>query len=151
GLIVENRLKPSELLPRQLISTDASVLAQTVPEILATQQAGLPKYVAVAAFYAPQADYDLTAKFFVPAGELRARTNVLVTMEDKSISARGGFVLANMPDNLLDFESTAPAGWQVSEVTLEDGRPLPVETFPADGGATRTRVRLPQAVGRGQS
>ena len=151
GLIVENRLKPSELLPKNLISTDASVLAQTVPEILAAKQAGAPAFIAVAAFYAPQADYDLTAKFSVPAAELRVLTNVLLTLEDKSLSARGGFVLSNRTDKLLGFDFTAPAGWQVTDVTPEGGKPLPVETYPAEGGGARIHVRLPQAAALGQS
>lgn len=151
GLIVENRLKPSALLPKNLISTDASVLAQTVPEIFAAKQAAAPAFTAVAAFYAPQTDYDLTAKFTAPPPELRVLTNVPLTLEDKALSARGGFVLSNMTDKLLGFDFTAPAGWQVTDVTPEGGQPLPVETYPAAEGRVRIHVRLPKAVALGQS
>jgi hypothetical protein len=151
GLIVENRLKPSALLPKNLISTDADVLAQTVPEIFSAKQAGALAFTAVAAFYAPQADYDLTARFHVPPAELRVLTNVLLTLEDKGLSARGGFVVANMTDKLLGFDFTAPAGWQVANVTPEGGQPLPVEMYPAADGGARIHVRLPRAVALGQS
>ena len=105
----------------------------------------------VAAFYAPRDDYDLKARFAPPPPELRVTTNVLLTLTESKIDARGGFALLNATDKLLDFDFSAPAGWQVTELTLDGGTVLTPETYPAADGGTRIHVRLPQAAPLGQS
>jgi hypothetical protein len=151
GLLLENRLKPNDLKPQGLISIDAGVLAETLPNSARETQAGAPALTQAAAFYAPTGQYDLEASFLVPAAELRATTNVLLTLAEGKLLARGGFALVDVSDKLIEVDFSAPAGWQVTEVTPAGGAPLPLETYPADDGATRIHVRLPRSVGAGES
>ncbi len=104
GLLLENRLKPYEMQPTNLIAIDASVLGQTLPASSLESQAGAPAVVPVAAFYAPSGDYGLKARFAPPPTELRVATNVLLTLTESKLEARGGFVLANATDKLLQFD-----------------------------------------------
>ncbi len=145
GLLLESRLKPYDLRPKNLISIDARVLAQTMPASLLEAQSGAPVVVAVAAFYAPRADYEVQARFAAPAPELRVTTNVLLTLTDEKLEARGGFALLNATDKLPEFDFFSPAGWQVTEVTPEGEAALPLEIYPADDGSSRVHVRLPQS------
>ncbi len=106
---------------------------------------------AVAAFYAPRSGYDLRARFTAPESELRVTTNILLTLADDKLEAHGGFALLNSADKLVEFDFSAPAGWQVTEVTPEGGAPLPLEIYPAADGASRIHVRLPLSAPPGQS
>jgi hypothetical protein len=151
GLLLDNRLKPYDLRPKNLISIDSSVLSQTLPASWLESRADAPPVAAVAAFYAPRGDYDLQARFAAPPTELRVTSNVLLTLTDAKLEARGGFALLNVTDKLLGFDFSSPAGWQVTELTLDGGAALPLETYPAADGSARVHVRLPQAAPLGQS
>jgi hypothetical protein len=151
GLLLESRLKPYDLQPKNLISIDDGVLTSNMPAGSLAGQAGAPALTPVAAFYAPRDDYDLKARFAPPPTELRVTTNVLLTLTESKIDARGGFALMNATDKLLDFDFSAPAGWQVTELTLDGGIVLTPETYPSADGGTRIHVRLPQATPLGQS
>ena len=79
----------------------------------------------VAAFYARESDYDLHARFTPLESELRVTTNVLLTLTDEKQLVHGGFALVNVAAPLFDFDFSAPAGWQVNEVTTEGAGTLP--------------------------
>jgi hypothetical protein len=151
GLFMESRLKPYDLQPTSLVSIDASALAQSLPAALVERRPGAAAVGLVAAFYAPQGDYDLKARFAPLPAELRATTNVLLTLTESQLEARGRFALMNATDNLLGFDFFAPAGWQVTEVKLDAGVVPPMETYRAEQGGTRIHVRLPHAAPPGRS
>ena len=73
GVLLENRLKPHDLQPKNLISIDAGALAQAIAAASLENQAGAPAMAPVAAFYAPRGDYELKARFAPPPAELRRR------------------------------------------------------------------------------
>ncbi len=151
GLLLENRLKPSDFRPENLISIDASVLAQALPASVEQNRTGAPAVTAVAAFYAPQANYDLRARFMTPESELRVTTNVLLTLTEERLDIHGGFALLNVADKLLEFDFSAPPGWLVTEVMPAGGQPLPLEVYPAADGGSRIHVRLPQGSPPGET
>ncbi len=150
GLLIENRLKPRELRPHNLISIDAEVLSQAMPESFSSRAAGRTSEIALAAFYAPQVDYDLQASFAAPPAELLVTTGVFLSLAEKSLDVRGSFGLVSVTEKLLGFEMIAPAGWQVTEVTLDGGAALSFESFAAADGASRVQVKLPQSVSAGE-
>jgi hypothetical protein len=151
GILLENRLRPSDFRPENLISIDTSVLAAALPASIEQDRAGAPAITAIAAFYGPRSDYNLRARFTAPETELRVTTNILLTLGDQRLDAHGGFALLNVGDKLLEFDFSSPAGWQVTEVTPDGGSPLPLEIYPAADGASRVHVRLPQGTPAGQS
>ncbi len=151
GLLVENRLKPADIRPENLISIDVDVLAHALPASVEQDRAGAPPVRAMAAFYAPRAGYELRARFDAPQSELRATTNVLLTLSEERLEAHGGFALVDAHDRLVEFDFSAPSGWQVTEVTAEGGAPLPIDTYPAADGATRIHVRMPGSAAPGVS
>ena len=117
GILLENRLRPSDFRPDNLISIDANVLTQALPPSALEDQAGAPALTPVAAFYAPRSEYDLQARFAAPDAELRVTTNVLLTLTEEKLAVHGGFALLGVTDKLLEFDFLAPAGWQVTEIT----------------------------------
>jgi len=150
GLLLESRLKPYELLPTGLIAIDAGVLGQALSANSRGGRPGAPAAVAVAAFYAPGGDYGLKARFAPPPPELRVTANVLLTLTESKLEARGGFALLNVTDKLLQFDFSAPSGWQVTELSLDGGTILAPEIYAAADGGTRIHVKLPQAMPLGQ-
>jgi hypothetical protein len=151
GLIVETRLKPQNLRPRNLVSIDAGVLAQAMPATRGEAATEPTHQVELAAFYAPHGDYDLQADFQVLPSDLQATTGVFVSLTDKLLEARGSFTLLDTTNKLLDFSFFVPHDWQVAEVTLEGGAAVPFENVTSDEGKTRVHVRLPQAAEIGES
>ena len=151
GLLLESRLKPADLQPTNLISIDTGILRQALPASVRESRAGAPALTPVAAFYAPRGDYSLKARFAPPPDELRVTTNVLLTLTESKLEARGGFALLNVTDKLLAFDFSAPAGWQVTELTLDGGKVVTPETYPAADGGTRIHVRLPQGAPLGRT
>ncbi len=151
GLLLETRLKPAELVPQDLISIDVDVLAQALPATLAQDRDGAPAVTPVAAFYAPRSEYALRGRFETPGSDLRATTNILLTLDDERLQVQGGFALLNAVDKIVSFDFVAPQGWQVTEVTADGGAQLPLETFAGPEGTTRVHIRLPEAIPIGQS
>ncbi len=71
------------------------------------------------------------ARFAPLPAELRASTNVLLTLTQSKLEARGGFVLMNATDKLLGFDFSAPA-WLASDrsqarrrVSFRRRKPIP--------------------------
>jgi hypothetical protein len=143
GLLLDSRLRPSDSQPTNLISIDAGALVKNMPAGSLGSQAGAPAVTSVAAFYAPRGDYHLQAHFASPPAELRVTTNMLLTLTESKLEARGGFALLNATDKLLEFDFSAPAAWQVTELTLDGGPAASIwprrSCYCARNGARRTR------------
>ena len=146
GLIVENQLAPEGLEFQGLIPVDTSVLTAALPETVFQAEPGAPQVRPVAAYYAPQALFDLRATFRQPPPRLQVTTNVLLVLDDRGHHVRGGFALLPQIEKLFAVRFAAPAGWNVTEVTAADGQPLAVERYPVPEGSSRIHVRLPQGV-----
>jgi hypothetical protein len=151
GLLVEDRLRPENIAATNLLPIDADVLAGAIPASVLNAEPGAPDVRQVVTYYAPSAQYDLTARFARPPAGLKVATNSLLIIADKGLTLTGGFALTPEAENLFDFRFTIPAGWQVTQVTRADGTPLSIERYATADGGTRVLVRLPGGVAAGQT
>ena len=132
GLLVEDRLKPESLAARGLIPIDATVLNAVLPANLAGGEPGQAALRAVAAWYAPQSDYALTADYKKPPAEMAVTTSLLLIVADRGQEVLGGLSFLPQVERRFSFNVAVPDGWQIVSVTAADGRPLPFERY-ADG------------------
>jgi hypothetical protein len=146
GLVVEDRLSARSLAAQGIIPIDNAVLQAAIPATVLRAEPGAPPLKPVVAYYAPQADFRLTGQFARPKAELSVVTNVLLTLSDRTQEVRGGFLLVPKVERLFGFEFSAPAGWQITSVTGDDGKPLAFERFDEPNKTGRIRVRLPAGV-----
>jgi hypothetical protein len=148
GLSVEDRLKPTSLVPTGLIPFDVAVLNSALEGVTSSDQ---PASRMVAAYYAPEAGFKLDASFIEPPAELRVTSNLLLVVSDARLEVVGGFTLAPTAQRRFDFDFIAPAGWQVLRVKDQNQALLPVDRYPAPGGSTRVHVRLPTPITAGEA
>ncbi len=160
GLVVESDLKTESLAAENLIAVDTAALAGALPASLARQEADALPRTFVAAYYAPQAGYGLTADFTHPPTTLAVTTHLLLAVQDQGCDVQGGFVLVPTTEKRFSFDFSVPAGWNVTDVTGAGNVPLAIERFtphpnalPAGEGtsAGRVHVKLPQGIPPGQA
>ena len=94
----------------------------------------------MAAWYAPQRDYALTAQYKKPPAEMAVTTSLLLVVADKGQEVLGGLAFLPQVERRFSFDVSAPEGWQVVSVTAADGKPLPFEHYAGDGMLTSTRL-----------
>lgn len=150
GLLVEDRLGAEAIEPSGLIPINVSVFGRAIPESVLRAEPGAPSLRPVVAYYAPQAQFGLKARFPLPPAELTVRTNVLLTLGDRAQEVRGCFLLVPAVEKLFAFDFSVPAGWHVLGVTGPDEKPLAFERFQAADQQGRIQVRLPQGIAPGQ-
>ncbi len=146
GLAVEDRLKAEALAPRGLIPIDTAVLTRALPATVLDPEPGAVRIRPVAAYYAPHAAFSLSARIVRPPARLRVTTNVLAVLADAGLTVRGGFALLPEQERLFALDFSAPAGWDVTEVTGADGKPIPFQRYARPEGGARIHVRLPAGV-----
>lgn len=151
GLLSEDRLQPYGITTTDLVPIDAAVLATAIPASVLSAEPGAPTVRQVASFYAPSSSFSLAASFDKPAAGLFSRSNVLLTISEQELSVIGGFAITPDSEKLFEVRFTAPPLWQVSEVTLADGSPLPIERYGTVDGGSRIIVRLPVATPKGEA
>jgi hypothetical protein len=132
GLLVEDGLKAESLATRGLIPVDAAVLTGVLPPNLLSGEPGQAALRAVAAWYAPQSEYALTAQYKKPPAEMAVTTSLLLVVADKGQEVLGGLAFLPQVERRFWFDVSVPDGWQVVAVTTADGQPLPFEHY-ADG------------------
>jgi len=148
GLAVEDRLKAEALSPEGLIAIDTAVLTKALPATVLEARPGAAKIRPVAAYYAPQAAFGLTARFVKPPARLRVTTNLLAILEDGGLTVRGGFALVPEEEKRFAFDFSVPAGWDVTSVTA-DGGGVTFERYGKPGQDGRVHVRLAKGVPAG--
>jgi len=151
GLLIEDRLKAEQIAAEGLIPINTTVLTDALPTSVFTAEPGAPQIRPVAAFYAPQAEYGLSASVKRPSGKFRVTTNVLLVLDEKQQRVRGSFALLAEVDKLFAIDFSAEPDWQVTEVTAADGVRLPMERYPGEDGRTRIHVQLPRGAVPGQT
>lgn len=153
GLLLESRMKVSGIRTNGLIPIDNAVLTAAIPSSVFEVDPGAPQIRSVAAYYAPQSEYSLSADFARPAAQVDAVTNLLLTLAEKEQTVLGRFTLRPETDKLFEVAFSVPAGWHVSDVSWGENEVLPFETFAAAAadGRSRVRVRLPRGIAPGDS
>jgi hypothetical protein len=129
GLLVEDRLKAESLAARGLIPVNAAVLSGVLPANLLRGEPGQAALRAVAAWYAPQSDYALTAQYKKPLAEMAVTTSLLLVVADKGQEVLGGLAFLPQIERRFSFDVAVPDGWQVVSVTAADGKGLPFEHY----------------------
>lgn len=144
GLLVEERLKAESLQPKDLIPIDTALLTRVLPASVFQAEPGAPTLVPVVAYYAPQADFGLSARLVEPPAKVKATTSMLLVLTDQGQQVVGRMSLRPEAEKLFHFELFVPAGWQITSLTNRK-TVLKQERYETTGG-TRLRVALPKGV-----
>ena len=150
GLLAEQRLQVQSLAAADLIPVDTTVLASALPAALARPEPGTAALRPIAAYYAPQGGYQLTADFSREPSTFAVTTNLLLNIREKGCEAEGGFLLLPAAEKRFGFDFNVPAAWAVSEVTGPNRSPLAIERYASENGQGRVHVKLPQGMAPGQ-
>ncbi len=150
GLIVEDQLSAEGIESQGLVPVDNAVLTAAFPETVFRAEPGAPRVRPVATFYAPQAKFSLQASFRQPPPRLQVTANVLLVLDNQGHHVRGGFALLPQIEKLFAVRFTAPAGWNVTQATAPDGKPLTIERYDAPQSGSLIHVRLPQGIPPGE-
>ncbi|MCB9875293.1 MAG: hypothetical protein H6821_14050 [Planctomycetaceae bacterium] len=147
GILIEDRLAADSIATSALIAIDNDVLRRALPESVFQIDPGAPKIRPVAAFYAPQDQYQLTARFTRPPAKVDAHTTMLLTLGEKEQHLRGTIALVPSNEKLFTVDLVVPDGWRVATVTATDGSPIPFERIAtATDDQTRLHIKLPAGV-----
>lgn len=150
GLLLEDRLRPARMQSAGLVAIDADVVDDVLPTFDLERPSGAAPMSVIAAYYAPQADYQWTASLEKPPARLWATTNVLLTLTDTQLEARGGFALLPLAERIFQCDILVPAGWHVDELTYgQQQQPLAFERYEAADGRSRLHLQLPAGVDPG--
>ena len=150
GLLAEDRLRLQSLTPQGLIPIDTQTLTDRLPASVLTAEPGAPRVRPLAAYYAPNPTYALTADLEKPRAETSVTSNLLLVIQDAGLEVLGGFALIPAEERIFECQLTVQPDWEVTEVT-HDGQPLHFDQFEQSGQPTRIRVVLPQGVTPGDT
>jgi len=150
GVLVQDDLKAESLAAGNLIPVDAGRLATALPPELVRIEPGAVPLRYIAAYYAPQGEYELKADFRRAPATLAATTSLLLNIQDKNCEVLGGFALLPTAEKRFGFDFSVPAGWSVIEVTGPNNSPLAIERDTSEKSPGRVHVKLPQGVVPGQ-
>lgn len=149
GVLVEERLAFESVAPDGLIPINNAVLRQALPESVFVAEPGAPQVRPIAAYYAPQADYELSARFTKPPARVDATTAMILTLGEKEQLARGTLTLLPTIEKLFSLDVTVPAGWQVNSIMNQDNVAVDFEWIGDDGEAGHLHIKLPSGVAPG--
>ncbi len=144
GLVIEDRLRVSQFNPESLFTIDSEVLTGSTADSMFAFEPGAPRVQAVAAFYAPSADYGLSAQLKLPERGLTVNANSLFTVSDRGIQVAGGLSLTPENEKLFCFDLLVPPGWNLLWVREGGDSPLRFDRYEQSSG-TRIRVPLPDS------
>ncbi len=145
GLIAESRLRPLGFTAENLIRLDTSVLREQLPSSVFDTEPGAPAILQIVAYYAPSEEYSLQATIEDPRDQLQASTHLLLSLDEKQQSLRGGFTLTPQASKLVSVAFQLPAQWQLESLHGADQQPLSFERYHG-GENTRYVVALPTAI-----
>ena len=152
GLLTEDKLNVSALETSSLISIDSTLLTAALPASILAAEPGAPKLKPIAAYYAPESEYSLTASFTVKSPRVVVGSNSLLTVSDRGLEVEGGFTLMPQNEKLFFFEFECPANWTINWVKTAEQQLLKFDRFtPPDATAqlVRIRVTLPSGIAAG--
>ncbi len=151
GLVVEDRLQVRRFETTQLLPLDARVLDQAIPQSVLVAEPGAPEIRQIAAFYAPDDDYQLSAEVYRPAAEIRVASSQILLVANRGLELSGTLVVSPIAEEIYELQIHAPNGWQLDQMVASDGRSLEFEYRPLNEETHRYLIRLPQGVAEGSS
>lgn len=149
GLMLESRLVAHDARPQNMIPIDRSVLANALGEGSQPVGSEARRSRLFLAYYAPQTDYALHARFVRSAAVFDIRANMLLVALGKGLEIKGGFAVLPREEDLFEIVFTTAAGWEVQQVTDVNNVALPFERYPRQDGSTRIRVVFPRPIRSG--
>jgi hypothetical protein len=129
GLLTDEQLRTEAIAQESLIPIDTDLLRPALPASVFRAEPGAPSLTLVAAYYAPRRDYALSARLVRPPLQTAVTTSVLLLLQESGPKVRGRFLITPETEKLFGLEFSVPAGWQVTSVTVADGRKLPFEYY----------------------
>jgi hypothetical protein len=151
GLVVEDRLQVRRVEKSHLLPLDARVLDQAIPQSVLIAEPGAPEIRQIAAFYAPDDEYALSAEVYRPAAEIRVASSQILLVANRGLELSGTLVISPIAEEIYEFQLQAPDGWQLDQMVAADGRGLEFEQREPVDGIARYSARLPQGVTEGSS
>ncbi|OGV67111.1 MAG: hypothetical protein A3K18_29890 [Lentisphaerae bacterium RIFOXYA12_64_32] len=146
GLLVEERLRVDAITATGLIPIDNAVILKALPRTVLLAEPGAPRIRPVAAYYAPQSVFDLTARFSVPPAKIAVTTTLWLTLGDSGADVQGTFRIEPDEEKCFGLSFAVPAGWEVLQVIDVKSNPLEFERYVQPDGSARIDVRLPEGV-----
>jgi hypothetical protein len=148
GLLLDDQWKAGDLAAQGLLPLDLATLARVLPASASETEAGAPPLHPVAAYYAPEKNFKLTAHFTQPPSRLLVTSNLLLSISDRGLQARGAFALATDAEKLAALDLRMPRDWHIEAVTIA-GRSAAFERYDAGDQGIRIRVHLPTTLSPG--
>jgi len=109
GLLVDQRLDAQSIAAEGLVPIDTAVLHEAIPETVFQVEPGAAALRSVVAYYAPQSEFSLSARFARPPAQLSVMTNVLFLLREQDQQARGEFFLTPRIEKLFGFDFSVAA------------------------------------------
>ncbi len=132
GVLADIELKSSKLVSSGVIPIDHEFLMAAIPDSVQATERGNPVSI-VAAFYAPQTSYSISATFSVPLPELIVKSNSRLVIDDQRLELQGGVALLSRHDSRFGFKLSLPDSWRLNELTDLNGQPVRFDRVGVDG------------------
>ncbi len=151
GMLVENRIRAEKIAPEDMVPLNSNELPSVYPESVVEVETER----VVAAFYAPQSVYRLSAELSEPPAKLRATTNLVLDLDETRQHVRGSFALVSEAEKLFAVDVMAPPGWLITEAREGIARPdksnsLKLEQYDLGDAGSRVHIRLSRGYAPGE-
>lgn len=130
GVLADVELQMSKLASTGVIPIDHEFLLAALPGTLQGSKTGSPVTV-VAAFYAPQTDYSISANFTVPAPKLIVKSSSRLVIDYQRLELQGGLALISQNDSRFGFKISLPKNWRLNELTDINNQPVKFDRLEA--------------------
>ena len=144
GVLADLQLQSAKLVSSGVIAIDHEFLMAAIPQSLQANNRGNPAKI-VAAYYAPQKDYSISASILRPSPELIIKSTSRLVIDDQRLELQGGISLISRHDSRLGFKLTLPESWRLNELTGIDGQAIRYDRVGEDG-SSEFLVHLPAKI-----
>ncbi|MFT5302809.1 MAG: NADH:ubiquinone oxidoreductase subunit 6 (subunit J), partial [Mariniblastus sp.] len=144
GVLADVELKSSKLNSEGVIPIDHEFLMAAIPDSVQSTNRGNSTTI-VAAYYAPQREYSISASFSVPSPELIVKSNSRLVIDNQHLELQGGISLVSRHDSRFGFKLSLPNAWRLIELTGIDGQPIRFDRVGVEG-RSQFLVHLPTRI-----
>lgn len=150
GIVAEERFELQALKTEGLFPINNTQIESSIPDTVFKTAAGAPPIATVAAFYAPDSNFTLQARFTVPPASLELSPTSILILSDRMQKLIGQYQLTARHEKVVDFDLLVPSGWRMVTLKGPDGKPLEFQRIAAADG-TRLNARIPGGLPAGNS
>ncbi len=145
GIVAEERFELRSLEPKGLIYLDDQQIQNSIPQTVFKTATGAPNIATFAAFFAPDANFELTGTFSRPEARLNVSPTAILFLSDRQQKLVGRYQLKSQHEKIIDFDLRVPQDWRITEITGPDGTPLSFQRFAEENGS-RIKVKVPGGI-----